>query len=151
MRQHNGFRTATGIGVVVATPVLAATTWLIVTGAGSQGLLADAGDQLASIGLVQVAIVSTVTAILGMLSLAWLVRRLRRGQLMWGVAACCILLISFAGALAGVASHDRVGLMALHVVTGATVIAGGVLATRSVGPTTGAGERHRLEADAYGR
>lgn len=151
MMQHNGFRMATGSVVVVATPLLAVTTWIIVTRAGGQGLRADAGDQLTSIGPAQVAIVSTVTAILGMLSLAWLVRRFRRGRLMWVVAACGILLISFAGALSGVASHDRVGLMALHLVTGITVIAGGLLATRPVGPTTGSQERHRLGVDTYDR
>lgn len=151
MQQNNGFRAAVGLGVVVATVAVGVATWIIVTRVGSQRLQADAGGQLTSIGLVQVAIVTTVTATLGMLSLAWLSRRLRRGRLMWGATACGILLISFAGALSGVAPHDRVGLMALHVVTGAMVIAGGVLATRPVSPTVGDQERPRLGAGSHGR
>ncbi|MEO6997505.1 MAG: DUF6069 family protein [Terracoccus sp.] len=146
MQQRNGFRALTGIGLVVATPVVALGTWVVVTGAGGRQLQADAGGQATSVSPVQVAIVSTVAAIVGMLLLVGLVRRLRRGRLVWGVTACGILVVSFAGALSGVAPVDRVGLMALHVVTGITVVLGGLLATRTVRTQTSYQERPRLEA-----
>ena len=118
---------------------------------GGQPLLADAGGQVTSVGPIQVASVSTVAATLGVLSLAWLVRRLGRGRLIWSVAASGILVISFAGALSGVAPHDRVRLMALHMVTGTVVIVGGMLAARSVGAPASAPGRLRIEAGTRGR
>ncbi len=146
MEQRNGFRAMTGIGLIVATPVVAVATLAVVAGAGGQPLLADAGGQVTNVGPVQVAIVSTVAAIVGLICLAWFVRWLDRGRLIWGVAASGILVISFAGALAGVAPHDRFGLVALHVVTGTMVMVGGMVATRSVGPQASAPDRTRLEA-----
>lgn len=45
MKQRNGFRALTGIGLVVATPVVALATWVVVTGAGGRQLQADAGGR----------------------------------------------------------------------------------------------------------
>lgn len=151
MQQRNDFRTTTGISFVLATPVFALATWVIFTRVGGQPLLADAGGPATSVGPVQVAVVSTVAATLGMLLLAWSVRRLRRGRLIWVVTACGILVVSLVGALSGLAAHDRMGLLALHVVTGTTVILGGLLATRTVSSQSTAQGRTPLETGIGGR
>ena len=151
MKRDNNFRQHAALGVVAAAPVVAVTAWTLATGWGSRSLLADAGGQLTSVGPVQVSVVATVTAAAGMFVLAGLVRRLRRGLLVWGVTACITLVISFAGALGGVTLHDRAALMALHAVTGIVVIAGGVLATRPDGRTSAAQPHPRVEAGTRGR
>jgi hypothetical protein len=113
-------------GVVLAAVVLALVAWWL-SGpvAGSDfDVRTDPNGPVQHVGPASVAIVTLLVGLLAWGLLAVLERGTRRGRGIWTAIAVPVLVISLLGPLGGVESSDKVGLLVLHLVVGATLILG---------------------------
>jgi Family of unknown function (DUF6069) len=113
-------------GVVAATVVLALVAWWLAGPvAGSDFTVrTDPNGPAQHVGPAAVAVVALIIGLLAWALLAVLERTTRRARPAWTTIALVALVISLLGPLGGVQTSDKLSLLALHLVVGATLILG---------------------------
>jgi hypothetical protein len=109
--------TAVAAGVVAALAV-----WSLVHLVAGVDLAVGNGANRQAIGPVPVTVVSIATGLAGWALLAGLERFSKRPRRIWTITAVIVLLISLLGTLGGIDASSKLGLAALHLVVGGTLI-----------------------------
>jgi hypothetical protein len=123
-------RTATGrrlrrAATLVAAAVAATIVWIVCVPVLGIDLTVNAGGAAQAVTLPSVIIVPILTGGVAWALLALFERMLRHGRRVWLIVACVVLALALLEPLAMMASPTvLVSLLALHLVTGATLVTG---------------------------
>lgn len=106
-----------------AAAVAALLTWVAVTSVGGVDLAAVEGGAVQHVGAVEVGLAAFVAGLVGLLALRLLGRWTPRSLTVWTWLAVAVLVVSMLGPASATSPAAAAGLVCLHIVVAAVVIA----------------------------
>ena len=113
-----------------AAAVCALVLWTTLVPFGGLDLSADLGGTVKQIGALDVALVAFGVGLVGLLALRLLERFTPKAPVIWTATAAVVLVLSCVGAMGATSTAAMWGLVSLHAVVGAVIIAVGLRSRR---------------------